>query len=99
MATIQIVLEPELIKAADQAAKRRKVNRSALIREALREHLHRLHVLELEARDRRGYEAVPQAADEYLAWEDVASWPEEYRAATSGSADLRRRTRSGLSWF
>jgi len=77
MATIQIVLEPELIKAADQAAKRRKVNRSALIRDALREHLHRLHLMDLEARDRRGYEAVPQTADEYLPWEDLASWPEE----------------------
>jgi metal-responsive CopG/Arc/MetJ family transcriptional regulator len=77
MATIQIVLEPELLKAADQEAKRRKVNRSALIRDALREHLKRLHLRDLEERDRRGYEALPQAADEYQPWEDVASWPEE----------------------
>ena len=35
METIQVVLDKKLLKAADLAAKRQKVNRSALIREAL----------------------------------------------------------------
>ena len=35
MRTIPVVLNEELIEAADVAAKRRKLNRSALIREAL----------------------------------------------------------------
>ena len=53
METIQVVLDAKLLKAADVAAKRQKVNRSALIREALHEHLKRLRAMELEERDRR----------------------------------------------
>ncbi|HEV8041778.1 MAG TPA: ribbon-helix-helix protein, CopG family [Bryobacteraceae bacterium] len=77
METIQVVLDTKLLKAADIAAKRQKVNRSALIRQALQEHLRRLRVLELEERDRRGYQARPQRIEEYLPWEEVASWPED----------------------
>ena len=41
MQTIQVVLEEKLLRDADRAARRVRVNRSALIREALREHLKR----------------------------------------------------------
>ena len=77
MQTIQVVLDAKLLKAADSAAKRRKVNRSALIREALREHLKRIRQRELEEQDRRGYLAQPQREDEYLGWEEIAAWPED----------------------
>lgn len=77
METIQVVLDAKLLKAADSAAKRQKVNRSALIRQALQEHLKHLHVLDLEQRDRRGYEAQPQRIEEYRAWEEAAAWPED----------------------
>jgi hypothetical protein len=53
------------------------VNRSALIRRALEEHLKHLRVLELEERDRRGYKAQPQQLQEYRLWEDAAAWPED----------------------
>jgi metal-responsive CopG/Arc/MetJ family transcriptional regulator len=76
MQTIQVVLDSKLLKAADTAAKRQKVNRSELIRHALREHLNRLRKLELEERDRRGYLAHPQREDEYSVWEKAAVWPE-----------------------
>lgn len=75
METIQVVLDAKLLKAADLAAKRWKVNRSALIRRALQEHLNHLQILELEARDRRGYEAQPQQKAEIRTWEDAAEWP------------------------
>jgi metal-responsive CopG/Arc/MetJ family transcriptional regulator len=77
METIQVVLDTKLLKAADIAAKRQKLNRSALIRQALQEHLKRLHMAELETRDRLGYRARPQRVDEYLPWEEAAVWPEE----------------------
>jgi metal-responsive CopG/Arc/MetJ family transcriptional regulator len=73
--TIQIVLDAKLLKAADAAAKARKVNRSALIRQALEVHLKRLRELELEEQDRRGYLARPQREDEFRIWEDAAAWP------------------------
>jgi metal-responsive CopG/Arc/MetJ family transcriptional regulator len=77
METIQIVLDAKLLKATDIAARRQKVNRSALIRQALREHLERVRVGELEERDRRAYEALPQRAEEFRPWEEIASWPED----------------------
>lgn len=77
METIQVVVDTNLRKAADAMAKRQKVNRSALIRRALREHLKRLRERELEEQDRRGYLARPQREEEFRIWEDAASWPEE----------------------
>jgi metal-responsive CopG/Arc/MetJ family transcriptional regulator len=77
MATVQIVLDKELLQAADEAARRTNQNRSALVREALRAHLRRLEILELEQRDREGYLRIPQDLDEAEMWESVAAWPEE----------------------
>ena len=76
METIQVVLDSELLRAADQAARRARLNRSALVRRALREHLKRLETQELEARDRRGYRERPGSRREVAAWERVAAWPE-----------------------
>jgi metal-responsive CopG/Arc/MetJ family transcriptional regulator len=76
METIQVVLDTKLLKATDVAAKRQKLNRSALVRDALRQHLKRLRELELEEQDRRGYLAKPQREDEFRLWEEAAAWPE-----------------------
>jgi len=77
METIRVLLDSKLLKAADLAAKRSKLNRSALIRQALQDYLKRLHVLDLAERDRRGYQALPQRIEEYLPWEESAAWPQE----------------------
>jgi metal-responsive CopG/Arc/MetJ family transcriptional regulator len=77
MKTIQIVLEKELLQAADRAARKMKRNRSALVREALREHLRRLEVHALEERDREGYTKRRTPVDEAKAWEAEAAWPVE----------------------
>lgn len=77
METIQVILDAKLLRAADNAAKRQKVNRSELVRRALREHLERLRISELEQRDRRGYQAKPQRVEEYGPWEETAAWPED----------------------
>ncbi len=76
METIQVVLSSTLLRAADGAARRARMNRSALVREALREYLKSLETRELEARDRMGYEEHPEAAAEAADWERVAAWPE-----------------------
>jgi metal-responsive CopG/Arc/MetJ family transcriptional regulator len=73
--TIQIVLEDELLKAADREVRRTKVSRSALFRQALREHLQRRQTLDKERRDREGYERFPP--DEFDAWDRVLAWPED----------------------
>ncbi len=75
METIQIVIEKELLQATDRAARRRRVNRSALVRDALRAYLRRLTVEERERRDRAGY--VGRRDSEFAVWDRVAAWPDE----------------------
>ncbi len=77
METVQIVLDKKLLVAADRAAKRSKVNRSALVREALREHLRRMELQAKEDRDREGYLKQPQTKDESQLWEAEAKWLQE----------------------
>jgi metal-responsive CopG/Arc/MetJ family transcriptional regulator len=77
METVQIVLDKKLLHAADQAARRTKRNRSALVRDALREHLQRLAAQAREERDRAGYIRQPHAHRESHAWEAEAVWPAE----------------------
>ena len=77
METVQVVLGKELVRAADRAARQHRTNRSALIRDALREHLKRLAVRQRERRDREGYEIRPAGRGELTAWDKVAAWPDE----------------------
>jgi metal-responsive CopG/Arc/MetJ family transcriptional regulator len=75
MEIVQIVLDKKLLEAADQAAKITRRNRSALVRDALREHLQRLELRSREERDRQGYALHSQA--DTRQWESEATWPEE----------------------
>ena len=75
MATIQVVLDKPLLQAADKRAKRAKQNRSALVRDALREHLRRLEIKEMEAHDRAEFLRLPDTDDP--GWEKVQAWPED----------------------
>jgi metal-responsive CopG/Arc/MetJ family transcriptional regulator len=77
METIQVVLDSKLLRATEVAARRTKLNRSALIREALRAHLKNLAIRERELRDRKGYEAGPRDSENVSACEAEAIWPEE----------------------
>jgi metal-responsive CopG/Arc/MetJ family transcriptional regulator len=77
METVQIVIDKKLLQATDQAARRTKRNRSALVRDALREHLRRLEVRAMEEDDRAGYSRKRQAHDQSKDWEAEAAWPEE----------------------
>jgi metal-responsive CopG/Arc/MetJ family transcriptional regulator len=77
METIQVVLESALLRATDQAARKRQLNRSALVREALRAHLRRLAARDREQRDREGYRRRPSSPEEFGAWDAAAAWPDE----------------------
>lgn len=77
MQTVQIVLDEALLRAADEAARRVKLNRSALVREALHHYLKRLRVEELERREREGYARLPDDAREIAPWERAAAWPDD----------------------
>lgn len=75
--TVQVVLDEDLLKAADRLAARLKVNRSALVREALREYLRRTRTKDREAADRAGYARAPESASDLAAWDRIVAWPEE----------------------
>ena len=77
MEVVQIVLDKKLLRATDQAARRMKRNRSALVRDALKEHLRRLEIQAREERDRQGYSRRSQGVDESRVWEAEAAWPAE----------------------
>lgn len=77
MEIVQIVLDKKLLRATDQAARRTKRNRSALVRDALRDHLRKLEVRAKEERDREGYSRRPQAREESRLREREAVWPAE----------------------
>lgn len=77
MGVVQIVLDKKLLQATDRAARRTNRNRSALVRDALREHLQRLETSLKEERDRAGYSIRRQSSDEAVLWEGEAEWPEE----------------------
>jgi len=77
METIQVVLDKELLRAADRAVRKMKVNRSALMRDALREYLRRLEIRTKEDRDRAGYARQLRIGGDAQAWEAEAAWPEE----------------------
>jgi metal-responsive CopG/Arc/MetJ family transcriptional regulator len=78
MEIVQIVLDKKLLHAADQAAKHTGRNRSALVRDALREHLRRLELRASEERDRQGYSRQLQPDAEAQDWESEATWPQDY---------------------
>ncbi|HXR98470.1 MAG TPA: ribbon-helix-helix protein, CopG family [Terriglobales bacterium] len=77
MEIVQIVFDRELLRATDQAARKLKKNRSALVRVAIREHLQRLATSAKEERERVGYARHPQSVEEAKQWEAETVWPEE----------------------
>jgi metal-responsive CopG/Arc/MetJ family transcriptional regulator len=76
METIQVVLDKDLLRAADRAVRKMKVNRSALMRDALREHLRRIEIRAREDRDREGYTKQLRIVDDEGVWEAEAAWPQ-----------------------
>jgi metal-responsive CopG/Arc/MetJ family transcriptional regulator len=76
METIQVVLDKKLLQATDRIARRSKRNRSALVRDALREHIRRAEIRSREDSDREGYSRQPQSQSDSALWEAEAAWPE-----------------------
>jgi metal-responsive CopG/Arc/MetJ family transcriptional regulator len=74
MKTIQMTIEPHLLKAVDKLTRLRKTTRSALIRTALEAELRRERINILEARHSDGYARLPAAPGEFDAWIDQQDW-------------------------
>jgi predicted transcriptional regulator len=74
MKTIQMTIDPHLLKAVDKLTRQRKTTRSALIRTALEAELRRETVKDLEARHASGYASRPAAPGEFDAWIGQQDW-------------------------
>ena len=74
MKTIQMTIDPRLLKAIDKLTRARKTTRSALIRTALEAELRREHVRELEEQHIAGYRRSPVAAGEFDVWLSEQDW-------------------------
>ena len=77
MQTVQIVLNEDLLRSTDQAAKRIGMNRSALVREALSAHLKKLELEVKLQQEREAYQKYPDTEPELMGWEKVISWPDD----------------------
>jgi metal-responsive CopG/Arc/MetJ family transcriptional regulator len=76
MRIVQMTLEEDLVARVDRAARKLRTSRSGFTRQALRQALERLVVLEQERRHRKGYEARPVRRGEFDAWAAEQAWPE-----------------------
>lgn len=74
--TVQMTLEPELVDEVDRAARRLGQTRSAFTRAALRAAIEKLHIRDLERRQREGYRRKPVARSEFDAWARHQAWPD-----------------------
>ena len=77
MKPIQILMDARLIEAIDRAARRRKSDRSKLIRTAVTRLLTDERRGTLEELDRAGYERTPHARAEWEPWQEIQEWPED----------------------
>ena len=77
MKTIQVVLDERTLAVADRAAKRSKINRSALVRRAIKFYAEYERERSLEEQHRRGYEQHPVQPGEFDAWDTVRTWPDK----------------------
>jgi metal-responsive CopG/Arc/MetJ family transcriptional regulator len=74
---VQVVLDEELLSATDKEARRAKINRSELVRIALREYLRKKRIHEIRERDCAGYKRFPIRPGEFDAFDKIAAWPED----------------------
>lgn len=77
MKPIQILMDEELLKRIEKEARRQKLDRSKLIRQAVAEFLEARRREEADRRDIEGYERFPQDPKEIMAWERIQAWPED----------------------
>ena len=77
MKAVQILMQAELLEAVDREARRRRSDRSKLVREALARFLEDTNRRALEEQHRRGYQMKPQRRDEISPWQKVQRWPRD----------------------
>lgn len=78
MKTIQMTIDETLLQQVDQTVEDIGTSRSAFIREALEQALHRYHIRRLEEQDADGYMRIPAQVSETEEWVIEQSWEDEW---------------------
>jgi metal-responsive CopG/Arc/MetJ family transcriptional regulator len=76
MITVQMTLDPALVKTVDRLAKRRGLSRSAFTREALARAINVENVRAREEKHRRGYREHPVGKGEFDLPAGQQVWPD-----------------------
>jgi len=76
MITVQMTLDPALVKTVDRLAKRRGLSRSAFTREALARAINVENVRAREEKHRRGYREHPVRKGEFDLPAGQQVWPD-----------------------
>ncbi len=75
MKPIQITFDEALLEELDATEEVRKDGRSAVLRRAVREYLHRKRRRTVAERYRQAYGSDAGLGDEFAGWEDQGQWP------------------------
>lgn len=78
MKTVQITIDEGLLARVDEFVESRELSRSAFARKAFERELRREHILELERRDREGYEKYPEQPGEFDIWHTEQAWGDDW---------------------
>jgi len=86
MKTIQMTIGEALLSGLDETVEKNGMSRSAFIREAIQEAMHRARIAEMERQDAEGYAKQPETAEEiaeFEAWQSIQAWGDDWSEAPS----------------
>jgi metal-responsive CopG/Arc/MetJ family transcriptional regulator len=81
MKTVQMTINEDLLIQIDQVVKDEGSNRSAFMRQALKEALRRYNIAKLEKQHTAGYLQHPIKPDEFDDWQEEQAWGDEWNEA------------------
>lgn len=76
MKAIQVMFDESLLARLDASEEVRREGRSAVLRRAAEQFLHRVEQKSIDAQYRRAYEGVDVLGEEFSGWEQQGTWPE-----------------------
>ncbi len=76
MKAIQVMFDEGLLARLDASEEVRRDGRSAVLRRAAEQFLHRMEQKSLDVQYRKAYEGVDVLGEEFSGWEHRGAWPE-----------------------
>ncbi|MCY4376984.1 MAG: hypothetical protein OXC31_24780 [Spirochaetaceae bacterium] len=75
MKAIQVMFDEALLARLDASEEVRREGRSAVLRRAAEQFLHRMEQRSLDVQYRKAYEGVDVLGEEFSGWEHQGAWP------------------------